>query len=334
MHVRGEPIPGLYSRRQLGRAARPRRRLPERHVELPRDHLGLRRRPPHRRQAGLGAALPEVEYATTAKLPVDVDLGLRPRDGQLGDLRRRLPEPREAERDRLDLGAEGRRRRARAHRQVRGRTSTSGARPSRVRVHAEGPERADAGQRRRSVLEPYEDAGRRRSRCRRRRSSALSRASSSARALLYRLCARQRGARRERGRRARRRHVAPQLPPAHHPGGPMAPDGERADEAPDAARGRRTSPTRSWPRSRSATSRRPEPRAREPRRCARLRSVLRRGDRGSAAGLRAAPRGGARATTSRSGTPTSLSRFEDIWNASMDAKNYSTRERHDASRSC
>ena len=43
--------PGPLRGRQLGGAARPRRRLPERHLEHARDHLGLRRRPPRRRAA-------------------------------------------------------------------------------------------------------------------------------------------------------------------------------------------------------------------------------------------------------------------------------------------
>jgi len=55
MHLRGHPIAGLYAVGNSAALARPRRRLPERHLQHARHHLGLHRRATRRGQR-VGAA--------------------------------------------------------------------------------------------------------------------------------------------------------------------------------------------------------------------------------------------------------------------------------------
>ena len=155
--------------------------------------------------------------------------------------------------------------------------------PSRVLLHAQGPERADAGRRQ---VPARALRGRRAP-----PSPAAPKLGLFARldALAVPPLRRPGRARGERGRRARRRHVAPQLPLRITPGGPMGPMVNAlmkplmlpvAEDLADhimAKLEKRHAP-------------KPEPRATEPRH-GRLRSVPAPGDRGPAAGLREAPRG-------------------------------------------
>ena len=68
LHLRGRADPGPLRGGELRGAARHRRRLPERQLEHARDRLGLHRGPTRRRGA---LNLAEAEYTTTAKLPVE-----------------------------------------------------------------------------------------------------------------------------------------------------------------------------------------------------------------------------------------------------------------------
>ena len=106
--LRGRQLGGCSTSAAATRAAR----------RTARDHLGLRRRA-HRVAEGSAVARGRVRDDAQACRSQAIWDFVHEMDNWAPFVTR-LPEPREAERDRLDLGAEGRRRHARAHREVPG----------------------------------------------------------------------------------------------------------------------------------------------------------------------------------------------------------------------